>query len=332
MSQETPKTKSNAPAAAYKVGSDGLLSYKAREKMATVFFLLPALLLIAVFSYVSFMLTLGLSFFGDVTWLESSNPTFVGLDNYAKVLNYDLFWKSLRNISFFVVTFVTFALVLALLIASLMEQKIKGIAFFRVAYFMPMVVSSAAAAWIFKILFVKGTGILAIPLQKVTTWMTQIGLIDSPVESLLGDARTAMAGIALMALWGGLGYWILIYTAGLRSIDPELYESAMIDGAGFWRRTAHITVPLLRPVILFLSITGVIRAFQLFATIMILPSYGEAPGGPDDATQVPILLIYNIAFGQRDFGYASALAAVLFVILLVVTLIQAKVGKLGSPA
>jgi len=331
MSQE-PTNGSEAEAAPCRTGADGLLSYRAREKVATVFFLLPAIVLIGVFAYFSFMLTLGLSFFGDVTWLPASDPHFTGLDNYRKVLNYDLFWKSLKNVSLFVVEYVLIALVLGLVIASLMEQKIKGLGFFRVAYFMPMVVSSAATAWIFKILFVKGTGILAIPLQQITTWMSDIGLIDKPVESLLGDARTAMAGVAMMALWGGLGYWILIYTAGLRSINPELYESAMIDGAGFWRRTAHITVPLLRPVILFLSITGVIRAFQLFAIIMILPSYGESPGGPDDATQVPILLIYNIAFGQRDFGYASALAAVLFLILFVITLIQAKVGRLGKPA
>jgi len=331
MSQE-PTNGSEAEATPCRTGADGLLSYRAREKVATVFFLLPAIVLIGVFAYFSFMLTLGLSFFGDVTWLPASDPHFTGLDNYRKVLNYDLFWKSLKNVSLFVVEYVLIALVLGLVIASLMEQKIKGLGFFRVAYFMPMVVSSAATAWIFKILFVKGTGILAIPLQQITTWMSDIGLIDKPVESLLGDARTAMAGVAMMALWGGLGYWILIYTAGLRSINPELYESAMIDGAGFWRRTAHITVPLLRPVILFLSITGVIRAFQLFAIIMILPSYGESPGGPDDATQVPILLIYNIAFGQRDFGYASALAAVLFLILFVITLIQAKVGRLGKPA
>ena len=161
--------------------------------------------------------------------------------------------------------------------------------------------------------------------------LVRMGIMDPPVESLINDARTVMLGVVLMALWGGLGYWILIYTAGLRSIDPQLYESAMIGGAGFWRRTWHITVPLLRPVILFLSITGVIRAFQLFAIILILPEYGENAGGPDDATQVPILLIYQIAFGQRDFGYASALAVALFVILFVITLIQAKVGRLSQP-
>lgn len=308
-----------------------LASYKTREKIATAFFLLPALLIIAVFAYVSFFLTFGMSFFGNVDWLPSTESTFVGLGNYAKVLRYDLFWRSLRNVSLFVVLYVVLALSLSLIIASLMEQKIKGIGFFRVAYFLPMVVSSAATAWIFKIIFAKDKGILAIPLETITQALVRMGIMDTPVESLINDARTVMLGVVLMALWGGLGYWILIYTAGLRSIDPQLYESAMIDGAGFWRRTWHITVPLLRPVILFLSITGVIRAFQLFAIILILPEYGENAGGPDDATQVPILLIYQIAFGQRDFGYASALAVALFVILFVITLIQAKVGRLSQP-
>ncbi|MHC4712286.1 MAG: carbohydrate ABC transporter permease [Planctomycetota bacterium] len=319
----------------------GFLTYKRREKFATFFFLLPALFLIAVFSYVSFLLTLGLSFFGDVTWLPTANTKFVGFANYVKVWNYDLFRRALWNVSLFVVLYVGIALVLGLIIASLMEQKIKGIGFYRVAFFMPIVVSSAATAWIFRVLFSRDIGIFAIALERVTTAISRLSIfgwnfgaliISKPIDNLLGDARSVMTGIALMVLWGGLGYWILIYTAGLRSIDPELYESAMIDGAGFWSRTWHITVPLVRPVILFLSITGVIRAFQLFAIPMILPAYGEAPGGPDDATQVPILLIYNIAFGQRDFGYASALAATLFLILFVITLIQAKVGRLSSPA
>jgi ABC-type sugar transport system permease subunit len=104
----------------------------------------------------------------------------------------------------------------------------------------------------------------------------------------------------------------------------------MIDGAGFWRKTLHITVPLLRPVILFLSITGIIGAFQLYAPVILITPYGENAGGPDDATQVPVLLIYNIAFGQRDFGYASALAATLFLILLILTTIQVKFGKLSE--
>lgn len=292
--------------------------------MATFFFLFPALLLIAVFSYVSFILTVGLSFFGGVDWLPTQELSFVGFANYVKVWNYDLFWQSLRNVSLFVVEYVAAALVLGLLLATLMEQKIKGLGFFRVAFFVPMVISSAATAWIFKLLFAPQTGIFGIPLEKATSLA-----MARPITSLLGDPRSAMTGVAMMALWGGLGYWILIYTAGLRSINPELYESAEIDGAGFWRKTLHITVPLLRPVILFLSITGVIRAFQLFAIILILPSYGESAGGPDDATQVPILLIYNIAFGQRDFGYASALAVALFLILFVITVIQAKVGKLS---
>ncbi|MCD6404644.1 MAG: sugar ABC transporter permease [Planctomycetes bacterium] len=309
------------------LAGSGFLTYKRREKFATFFFLLPALALIAVFSYVSFLLTLGLSFFGGVNWLPTQHLTFVGFANYAKVLHYELFWRSLANVSVFVVEYVLIALVLGLVIASLMEQKIKGIGFLRTAYFVPMVISSAATAWIFKLLFIKKSGLLAGPLLTVTSWIS-----DKPIESLLGDPRSVMTGVAVMALWGGLGYWILIYTAGLRSIDPQLYESAMIDGAGFWRRTYHITVPLLRPVILFLSITGVIRAFQLFAIILILPSYGESAGGPDDATQVPILLIYNIAFGQRDFGYASAMAVALFLILLIFTLIQAKLGHLGKPA
>jgi multiple sugar transport system permease protein len=219
-----------------------------------------------------------------------------------------------------------------------MEQKIKGLGFFRVAFFMPMVISAAATAWIFRLLFGKGFGVVPVLLAKVTGALSQLSIFgwnfghyifNGPYDlDLLGNPHLAMTAVVIMTMWGGLGYWILIYTAGLRSIDPELYESAMIDGAGYWRRTIHITIPLLRHVILFLSITGIIGAFQLFAIIMILPPYGAAAGGPDDATQVPILLIYNIAFTQMDFGYASALVCVVFLILFLVTLIQAKAGRI----
>ncbi len=311
----------------------GILSYKQKEKVATLFFLLPSIFFVCIFSYVSFVLTFVLAFF-KVDWL---NPwEFVGFDNFVKVMHYDLFWRSLRNVSLYVVETVGFGLVAGLFFASLMEQKIKGIGIFRVAFFMPLVISAAATAWIFRLLFGKGFGVVPVTLTSVTERISQfhIGswhLLPGPINiDLLGDPYWAMTAVAMMTMWSGLGYWILIYTAGLRSIDPELYESAMIDGAGYWRRTLHITIPLLRNVILFLSITGIIGAFQLFAIILILPPYGAAPGGPDDATQVPILLIYNIAFGQMDFGYASALAFVVFLILLVVTLIQAKVGRLSQ--
>ncbi len=293
----------------------GLLTYKQHEKLATVFFLLPALFFIAIFSYISFLLTFFLSFF-KVDWLKTFE--FVGFHNYVKVIHYDLFWKSLLNISWYVVLTVSSGLVLGLFFAALMEQKVKGLGFFRVAFFLPMVVSAAATAWIFRLLISKGQ---FVP-ELVAT------LFNGYQIDFLGNPKLVMVAIAAMTMWGGIGYWILIYTAGLRSIDPQLYESAMIDGAGFFRRTLYITVPLLKPVILFLSITGIIRAFQLFAMVWLMAPYGEAAGGPDDATQVPILLIYNIAFGQMDFGYASAMAAALFFILLILTVIQGKLGGL----
>jgi len=315
--------------------SGGYLTYKRKEKIATLLFLLPALIFIAVFSYISFFMTFAMAFY-KVDWL---NPwQFVGWGNFLKVWNYDLFWKSLGNISRYVIGSVGIGLVLGLFFASLMEQKIRGLGFFRVAFFMPMVISAAATAWIFRLLFGKGFGVVPVALANVTGWISQwhIGawnfghyFFGGPFDiDLLGNPKLIMLAVVFMTMWGGIGYWILIYTAGLRSIDPELYESAMIDGAGYWRRTIHITIPLLRHVILFLSITGIIGAFQLFSIIMILPPYGAAAGGPDDATQVPILLIYQIAFSQMDFGYASALVCVIFLILLVATTIQAKLGRI----
>jgi len=196
---------------------------------------------------------------------------------------------------------------------------------------MPMVISAAASAWIFRLLFSKQQ-VVPVLVDKIVRFVghaVNSSTLSAGYElDMMGNPKFVMTAIALLMMWGGIGYWILIYTAGLRSIDPQLYESAMIDGAGFFKKNIHITIPLLRPVILFLSITGVIGAFQLFAPILLMAPYGELAGGPDNATQVPILLIYSIAFGQMDFGYASALAAAVFAILLVLTIIQAKVGRL----
>ena len=296
----------------------GFLTYKRREKLATVLFLFPALLFITIFSYLSFLLNFFLSFF-KVDWLKTFQ--WVGFHNYVKVLHYDLFWRSLLNVSVYVGLSVGIGLFLGLLFAVLMEQNIKGLGFYRVAFFMPMVVSAAAAAWIFRLLFSKGQ---VVPV--VVDALTHGYQLD-----FLGNPKFAMSGIAILMMWGGIGYWILILTAGLRSIDPQLYESAMIDGAGFFAKTIHITMPLLRPVILFLTITGIIGAFQLYAPVALITPYGENPGGPDDSTQVPVLLIYGIAFGQRDFGYASALAVVLFILLMILTSIQVRFGKVASP-
>jgi multiple sugar transport system permease protein len=281
------------------------MNYRTRDKLSSVAFLLPALLVLALFRYGSLIFTSIISFF-DFNLLSPSR--FVGLANYVNAGAYDRFWWSLLHVARYAVEYIGGGLIIGLLLALLLETKVRFIAFFRTLFFLPLVLSVAVVAWVFRLLLGK----------------MHIGI--------LGDPRWALEGLVMIGLWQHLGYLILIYTAGLSSIDPGLYEVAQIDGANYARRVWHITVPLLRPVILYLSITGLIGAFQLFGIILVLAPYGEGAGGPEGATEVPLLLIYNQTFAYQRMGYGAALSMILFVIILVITLIQGKLGRLGEGA
>lgn len=282
-----------------------MIHYRTRDKLSTLAFLLPALLLLVVFRYGALIFTGAISFF-DYDMLGGSR--FVGLANYARAADYARFWWSLVKVARFAAEYIAGGLVIGLVLALLLEAKLRFRGLFQTLFFIPMVLSVAVVAWVFRLL------------------LAEMGI------GILNDPRWAMEGVALMSLWQNLGYFILIYIAGLSSIDPVLYESAEIDGAGHLRRAWHVTVPLLRPVILFLSITALIEAFQLFGIILVLTPYGETAGGPEGALETPLLLIYRQTFEYQKMGYGAALSLVLFAVILAVTLIQGKFGRLGKEA
>ncbi len=150
---------------------------------------------------------------------------------------------------------------------------------------------------------------------------------------MLNDPNLAMSGVAIMTVWRGLGYYFIISLAGLQSVNKELHEAASIDGANAVQRFFFVTMPLLRPVILFLTITGVLDAIQLFGQVFVIsanPGTPIPPGGPMNSTTTPVLLIYNYAFRFGRAGYASAMAVSLFFIMMIVTLIQARVGGISK--
>lgn len=278
------------------------MNYRTRDKLSSLAFLLPALLLLVVFRYGSLVFTSVISFF-DFNMLSESR--FIGFANYLRAAEYDRFWWSLAHVARYAVEYIAGGLILGLILALLLEAKARFLVLFQTLYFLPLVLSVAVVAWVFRLLLAE----------------MQIGILNDP--------RWAMEGVVLMSLWHNLGYFILIYIAGLSSVDPVLYEVAQIDGANYLRRAWHITVPLLRPVILFLSITGLIGAFQLFGIILVLSPYGESAGGPEGALEVPLLLIYRQTFEYQKMGYGAALSLVLFVIILLITLIQGKFGRLA---
>lgn len=236
--------------------------------------------------------------------------TFVGGKNYEVLLTRDpLFYKSLTNTMLYVLFSVPLGLTGSLLIAVLLNQKVKGLPIFRTMFYLPSLVPAVASSLVWLWVFHPDAGILNYGLSKLG--------IKGP--AWLMDPKTALSSLVLMSLWGIGGGRMLIFLAGLQGISDELYEAAQLDGAKGWASFRHITLPMLSPTIFFNLILGIIGSFQVFTSAYIMTG-----GGPDNATLMYVLYLYNNAFRYFKLGKASAMAWILFAILLAFTLVQFK--------
>jgi multiple sugar transport system permease protein len=288
---------------------------EARQHRAGWAFVAPALTLIGLFFFLPVLAGLVLSFtdFDIYAIGQPDVARFVGVRNYAQVLANPLFWQALWNTFYFVLVggplSVLASLVAALLVSSRLA-RFPGL--FRSIYFMPVVTTLVAVAIVWRYLYHPQYGLL--------NWaLGQAGL--GPVD-WLGDARTAMLAIILMAVWKNFGYNMLIFVAGLQSIPEELYEAAALDGASPWQRFLHVTLPGLAPTFLFVGIMTMLGNFQLFSE-----PYVMTQGGPLRATTTVVLLMYEEGFRWWRMGMAAAIAFVLFVIMLVGTLGQMRLAR-----
>ena len=278
-------------------------------------FLAPALTMIAVFFFLPVLAALALSFtdfdiyaLGDLHRLR-----FVGLGNYARLLQDPLFWKALGNTFYFVLVGGPLSIVVSLAAALLVNSGLLRFrVFFRGVFFLPVVTTLVAVAVVWRYLYQPGGGLIDYGL----------GLLGIRPIDWLGDPRWAMPAIILMAVWKNFGYNMVIFVAALQSIPRELYEAARIDGADRRHQFLHVTLPMLRPTFLFVSIITLIGYFQLFAE-----PYVMTQGGPDNATLSIVLLMYQEGFRWWNMGYASAVAFVLFLIILAATLVQMRVQR-----
>jgi multiple sugar transport system permease protein len=282
------------------------LGMRAREEIAGYLFILPWLIGFLVFTAGAMVYSLYLSFF-EVDFL--SEFSFIGLKNYAQMLFEDDLWsKAMSNTAYFAFVSVPLMTTVALLIAMLLNQKVIGLSIFRTIYYLPSVVQGVAVAILWIWLFHPEYG----PINGV------LEFFGIPGPAWLTTEEWAMPAIIIMALWG-VGGSMVIFLAGLQGISQSLYDAAEIDGAGalscFW----HITVPMMTPTIFFSIILGLIGSFQMFTQ-----AYVMTRGGPNNATLTYVMHIYNKGFNQFYFGYASALAWVLFLIILVFTLVILK--------
>lgn len=238
-------------------------------------------------------------------WNILSPPEMVGWENYRKALFQDpLFWKSLANTAYYSFVSVPLRMLIAMLLAVLLNQQVRGLAFFRTIFYLPSVVTGVATAMLWLLLLNPDVG-------GINHTLRSLGVANPP--GWLTDERWAMPGLILMSLWS-IGTMMLIFLAGLQGVPDELRDAAHVDGAGALARFRHVTLPLLTPTIFFNLVISIIASFQVFTQTYVMTG-----GGPADATLTYALYLYRNAFEYFKMGYASALAWILFFILLALT-------------
>jgi multiple sugar transport system permease protein len=240
-------------------------------------------------------------------------PVFVGLDNYIELFQDKLFWKSLWNTSFFALCSVGLSVVVALTLAILLNSKVKGLSFYRTVFFLPSLMPLVAGSILWFSMYAGQSGI-------INTLLAKIGVTG---PAWLSDPAWAKIAIVFMAVWGA-GNSMVIFLAGLQDVPVSLYEASIIDGANWLQRLFNVTLPMISPVIYFNVVMGVIGGFQAFAQAMIMTS---STGAPEQSTLFYVLQLYNVGFMDMRMGYASAMAWVLFVIILGLTFSATQLSK-----
>ncbi len=266
-------------------------------------FIAPWLLLVLLFQVGPVIASFLLSF---AEWKFVGGPEWVGGANYAAVARDPLFVKTVQNTIYFAAGSVPLNLIVGLALASLLNRWRRGATLFRTIFFLPVVVSGVAVTLIWGWLFNSQYGL-------INQFLAIIG-IDGP--SWLGDARWAMPALILMNLWS-VGGNMVIYLAALQRLPRDLYDAAALDGAGWWHSLTRLTLPLVSPVTLFLTVVGVINAFQLFT-----PAYILTKGGPNNATLTTALYVYLNAFRWNNMGAAAVMAWLLCLVIVGITVVQ----------
>jgi multiple sugar transport system permease protein len=279
------------------------------ETISGYLFILPNVIGFAAFTIFPILFTFYLS---TQSWDLSKPPAFVGLQNFTALGKDELFWKALGNSFYYTFGAVPIGICLAFVLALLLNQKIRGVILFRTIYFLPQVTLVVASAIVWNWIYQPDFGLL--------NYM--LGIIGIQGPRWIYSSAWAMPSVIIYCNWMGIAPSALILLAGLQGIPQELYEAAEIDGASEWGGLKYITLPLITPSLFFVVVTSLIGAMQTFSQFYILTQ-----GGPNFATTPMVLYIFDLAFSWFRLGSASAVAIVLFIILLVITLIQWRVAK-----
>ncbi|AGB41742.1 permease component of ABC-type sugar transporter [Halobacteroides halobius DSM 5150] len=276
-----------------------------KEDIISYLFITPAMLLISIFILIPILFNVMLSF---TKWNIISPMEFVGLKNYIEMFQSPSFWNAFANTGYFVAMAVPLTVACSLFLAILLNQKIKGLGFFRTAFFSPQVISFVAAGLVWVWMLDDNKGLVNYLL----------GMIGVEPINWLQSTTWAMPAVILLTVWRFAGYFMVVYLAGLQGIPKTYYEAASLDGAGSgWKAFRHITWPLLKPTTLFVTIMMLFFSFRGFAQF-----HAMTKGGPMGSTTVLVYHMYELAFDKFNMGEASAVAVVLLVISMIVSRIQ----------
>ncbi len=281
-----------------------------KEERAAILFVLVPLLQLVIFLIVPMFMSLGMSF---TNWNVITDPKFVGLENYKNAFSDEYFMKAVINTIVLMIG-TPIAIFLSLLVATIMNRKMKGTRLFQVLFYIPCVCSGVAISILWQWIFNQDYGLL-------NSFLWSLFGIEGP--GWLGDPNWVKPSFIIMGIWSGLGGNMLLYLASLKSVPKEYYEAAEIDGANSIQKFFKITFPMVTPVTFYIMIMGVINGLQAFGQTYIM----TPDGGPGYSSGTVVFYLWQQAFGQYKMGYASAIAWMLGVFILIVTIIQFRTQK-----
>lgn len=287
---------------------DKVMSMRKREALTAYTLLTPWILGFLVFTAGPILVSFGLSL---TSYKILQPPVFVGLDNYVTMFARDDLWiKSLKNTAYYTLLGVPLQVTLGYALAMMLNQKVRALAFWRTAFYMPAVVPAVAAAFVF-----------------AWTFDSQLGLVNGMLRFLgiegpkwFGSTEWVIPTFIILGLWG-VGGGLVLYLSALQAVPTALYDAAEVDGANGWQRFFHVTLPMTSPIVLFSFMTNVINSFQVFTGAYVITN-----GGPADSSLFYVLYLYRVAFNYLKMGYGSAMAVVLFVLLMILTYLMLRVS------
>jgi multiple sugar transport system permease protein len=301
------------------IGAPGLRRVAQARRLIPIYgLLLPGMLLYGTWAAYPLISSFLLSF---TEWNLVKPTVFIGLDNYTRALGDPLFWRSLSSTLGYTVVTVAGQLLLGLGAALLLNQRIPGRSFLRLVYYLPVITSWVIVSLVFLYLYNGQAGALNWLLKDV------LGVIDANV-AWLAEPSTALWAIAILGIWKGIGWTMVVFLAGLQSVPDELYEASSMDGAGVWARFRHITLPFLRSTSTFLLVVLTIGGFNAFISIFVMSSAATGTiGGPLNSTDVALTYMWKQAFTEIDLGYGAALSFLLAAAIVMVSVVEFRMIK-----